>query len=243
MVGDFVKYQKSYCCLSDNSKIYKSAILFIGDSHVEEYIAALINSEYKYKYHLIHIYIDRDSYDKYLSNYYLKLFIPKYHFKLCLIGNYITSENIYSQIEKLAEKVLQMCDKVLISNDNPNHFVDPNSCLSKNKDDCYGELNKTCILPKKFSIPKNDKIEVVQFWDDNIINGKKCLYYYNYLPLYTDINHLSSFYLNYIVKKVDKIISNYVEYDYNYKHDNICPYYLMPKTKFHHKNLNKQSCN
>lgn len=233
LIGEFIKYQKQCCILSNNLNTFKSSILFIGDSHIQQYIIALFNSEYKYKFQLLLIAITSDSYSKKYIKDYFKLFISKRHFKLCLIGNYITSDIIYLQIEKMAENILAMCDKVLISNDNPRHSIDPNSCLSENKEDCYGNLNKTCIIPKKFKKPINNKIDVVTFWDENIINGNKCLYYYYYLPIYGDNNHLSLFYLNIIVEKVVSIISKYVKYDNNYKYLNKCHYfYHMPYTKY-----------
>lgn len=49
LITNFVINQRSYCCLKEESIIFKSAILFIGDSHIEQYIIALFNSEYKLK--------------------------------------------------------------------------------------------------------------------------------------------------------------------------------------------------
>lgn len=74
----------------------------------------------------------------------------KYHFSLCILGNIVSTITIYNDIFEMSIKLLSMCNKVLISNDNPYHLVDPNSCLKENKDDCYGEINKTCIIPKRF---------------------------------------------------------------------------------------------
>lgn len=61
LINEFVIYQRSYCCLMNCTKIYRSSILFIGDSYIEQYIIALFNSKYRYKFPLVHIYISRDA--------------------------------------------------------------------------------------------------------------------------------------------------------------------------------------
>lgn len=169
-------------------------------------------------------------------------YVQNYYFRLCLIGNLITSDYKMKVLKRIGIYSLSFCDKVILSNDNPRHFIDPNSCLKKNKNDCYGEINRTCFIPKSISKPKSNRIDIVTFWNENIVNGKKCLYYYNYLPIYADNNHFSLFYLKIIVEKIVTIISKYVEKDKRYEYDITCPYYHIQHIKFHYNNLNQQNC-
>lgn len=242
LITDFAKKARNFCCLNENAKVYKSSIFFIGDSHIQQYILALFNSEYKYKYQLLYIYIKTIKYNDMSIKNYMSNIILKYRFNLCMLGNYVNSVRIYSDIYEMSLRILPMCSEVLISNDNPYHLVDPNSCIKENNNECYGEINKTCIMPKSFSKPNNKYIKVVTFWDKNIIKHNKCLYNYNYYPIYADSNHFSIFQLKLLARRIIIIISPYVESDKDFNYNNNCPYYHMPNSYYIFNNLKNQKC-
>lgn len=67
LMKEFVINQRSYCCLRHKIINNASAILFIGDSHIEQYIIAIFNSAYRNKYLLIHIYVHSLDYNNMLQ--------------------------------------------------------------------------------------------------------------------------------------------------------------------------------
>lgn len=80
---EFVINQRSYCCLRHKIINNTLAILFIGDSHIEQYIIAIFNSAYRNKYLLIHIYVHSLDYNNMLQKkFFLKLKKNRY-FPLC----------------------------------------------------------------------------------------------------------------------------------------------------------------
>lgn len=239
LMSDFVANQRTYCCLNSKYINNTSSILFIGDSHIEQYIIALFNSKYKNKFLLIHIYVHSYSYNN-IKKYFINLQRDSL-FPLCIIGNYIRSDRVYNSVYNIAFVIKSMCKKIILSNDNPRHIVDPNACLKRNKNRCFGVLNKTCFIPKFFNKPNIVNVDIVTFWDNNIIKLNKCLYYYNNMPIYSNTNHLSLFYIKTVLRKMVKIISKYVN-KLTTINDRKCKYYLLSNTKFVYKNLNNQNC-
>lgn len=114
--------------------------------------------------------------------------------------------------------------------------------MRTDKNKCYGVLNETCILPDKYINPNDSRIEVVTFWNENIIEDRKCIFYLDSNPIYADYNHLSVIYMNIIHKRVVNIISKYIAYDDNYKYNSSCPYYQLPHTSFLYRNLRGETC-
>lgn len=135
-----------------------------------------------------------------------------------------------------------MCKFVLVSNGNPNHSIDPNSCIKRNKNNCFGELNKTCNVPKKIEISNISNVRVVTFWESDIIKKHKRLYYYNYLPIYSNSHHFSNFYLKLIIHNIIHILSKYVNAKNNLIDGKKCKYYQLFDTYFVYKSLNKEKC-
>lgn len=69
-----------------------------------------------------------------------------------------------------------------------------------------------------------------------------CLYYYNQFPIYSDISHFSLFQLKYYAKRIEKLISLYVETNKKNIYNKKCPYYHMPNSYYVMDNINNQKC-
>lgn len=236
---------RMYCCINNKSFIHTSFILFIGDSHIEQYIIALFYTKYNYKVQLIHLYVNSLSYNNYISKLIIG-YIEEYSNNiLCiLIGNFIKQrKSVYNSIIAIANSVSTIHKNIILSNDNPYHNTDPNSCFISDKKKCFGIINKTCYIPRKFDKNElNINIKTVTLWNDNIIEEKKCFYYNKQYPIYADDNHFSLVYLKALRENILKEMISNITRLYKFKYDSKCKYYHLPSMKYNFPNLDNEKC-
>lgn len=230
----------NYCVMNNdyyiNNNLY---ILFIGDSHVRQYIYSLEKILKQTSIDLVNIWITSSD----IINSKWRNIISSYNIKkyfLYVIGFYYDEFNIRKEIFDLQFLYLI---KYLTYNNIPILIINDNPSFLSSPIEYYIKTNKTliesrmCIRTNKFPVYNGSMIKLVNYISlENLYYfNNSCKIIYNNIFMYSDNNHLSIPFLRSISKKIYIIIFNNMKLQYSKivkRKKNNCSFFILNENVF-----------
>lgn len=173
--------------------IRESVVLFLMDSHGEQWSSIFIPFLRKLNYILIQIYyIDKQicnrkyrNLDRFFSKYNYFSYIIISHFVKCIINNsYVFTEYL--------THLLNYTSKIIIIQDTPRFNLNPVDCIysNTNKTYCYGIIGTNTSI-YSFPVVLNNRIKYIDMNKYICEKNNKCNFIINGIPVYKDNTHLT----------------------------------------------------
>lgn len=230
----------TYCTTKDNyCEKNGNCILFIGDSHVRQFIFSLEDIFIQNSIMPVNVYI---TYEDILDRTWIYILhsIKISNYLIIIVAffyyQHISDLNDFNkQFLSLIEFLVNNKQMIFIFNDNPSFTLSPIKYFLSNKDDTID--NKYCIKAQPYPKYKGKNKYLINSisLDKNFYFNNRCKIFEKNIFMYSDTNHLSIPYLKSISYPIYSVIKKYIHINGSINHYKInrnCSYYVLDEKKF-----------
>lgn len=207
-------------CILNKSKIIniKDYILFLGDSHLRQWIPSIYSLINTINKPMLFIYFWIYQYNRFgkIGSYFNKFYYPSFIIQ-CFSLNFNMSAMNYIIYKDFVLNISSKVEKYIILQDNPRLSFNPNLYYNTKSTHLYSTNNINCTFGMDKIFNHN---HLFYIYNNYMCKNNICPFYYQNKKLYSDNNHITSCMIDLIKENVIKEIRKILHIQNTFKQYN-----------------------